>query len=87
MKTMRFSHILFSLAMIAALSLAAIPTTPAYALSDSATQQSTSISTTDNNSPALSMAGVVVCRTRIFWRHGHRISIRVCHRVHRPNAQ
>jgi hypothetical protein len=87
MRKTKLSHLLFGLAMIAALALAAIPASAAYALSDSATQQSTSINAADNNSPALSAAGAVVCRTKIFWRNGHRVSIRVCHRVHRASAQ
>jgi hypothetical protein len=83
MKTIKLSHILFSIAMVAALALAAIPASPAHALSDSAAQQSTSISAADNHSPTLSDASAVVCRTKIFWCHGYRVSIRVCHRVHR----
>jgi hypothetical protein len=88
MKTIKFSYLLFSLAMVAALALAAIPAAPAYALSDSATQQSASIGAADNNSSMLSASGaVIVCRTKVIWRNGHRISIRVCHRVHRPDTQ
>jgi hypothetical protein len=87
MKTIKLAHILFSLTMVAALALAAIPASPAYALSDSATQQSTSINAADNDSSALTAAGVVVCRTKIFWRHGYRVSIRVCHRVHPPSTK
>jgi hypothetical protein len=30
---------------------------------------------------------VVVCRSRTVWRHGHRITLRVCHRVPRHNTQ
>jgi hypothetical protein len=88
MKRTKLSHLLFGFAMIVALALAAIPAAPAYALSDSATQQSASIGAADNNSPALSASGaVIVCRTKVFWRNGHRVSIRVCHRVHRSAAQ
>jgi hypothetical protein len=72
--------------MVTALVLAAIPTAPAYALSDSAAPQSASIGVADNSSPALSDARTVVCRTRVVWRNGHRVSIRVCHRVPRPAA-
>ena len=87
MKWTKLSHLLFGLAMIAALALAAIPAAPAYALSDSAMLQSTIVSAVDNNSSALSAAGAVICRIKVIWRNGHRISIRVCHRVHRPDTQ
>ncbi len=81
MKTTKLSYLLFSLAMVAALVLAAIPVSPAHALSTSAVQQSTSIAA-DNHSSVLT-AGIVVCRTKVVWRHGHRIAVRVCHKVHR----
>jgi hypothetical protein len=87
MKRTKLSYLLFGFAMIAALVLAAIPSAPVYALSDSATQQSASIGAADNSSTTVSAAGAVVCRTKIFWRNGHRVSIRVCHRVHRAAAQ
>ncbi len=80
MKTTKLSYLLFSLAMVIALVLAAIPVAPAHALSTSAVQQSTSIAA-DNHSPA--PTGLVVCKTKIVWRHGHRIAVRVCHRVPR----
>lgn len=86
MKTTKLSYLLFSLAMVTALVLAALPVAPAHALSASPVQQSASMSAADNNSPVLT-AGVVICRTRIVWRHGHRIAVRVCHRVHRQDAQ
>lgn len=85
MKTTKLSYLLFSLAMVAALVLAAIPTSPAHALSAAPVQQSTSIGAADNHSPVLT-SGIVVCKTRILWRNGHRIAIRVCHRVHRHDA-
>jgi len=86
MKTIKLSHMLFSLAVVAALAFAAIPAAPVYALSDSASQ-TTSIAAADNDSPVLTAGGAVVCRTKVIWRNGHRVSVRVCHRVHRPNAQ
>ena len=86
MKTTKLSYLLFSLAMVTALVLTAIPVAPAHALSDSALQQNTSIQAAVNNSPVLT-ASIVVCRTRIIWRHGHRIAVRVCHKVHRQDAQ
>ena len=86
MKTIKLSHVLFSIAVVTALVLAAIPAAPAYALSSSATQ--TSIAAADNHSPTLTAgAGALVCRTKVVWRHGHRVFIRVCHRVHRPDTQ
>ena len=85
MKTTKLSHLLFSVALIAALVLAAIPSTPVYAMSDSTPQQSTSISAADIASSTLS-AGAVVCRSITFWRNGHRVTVRVCHRVHKDKA-
>lgn len=85
MKTIKLSHMLFSLAVIAALVMAAIPAAPAYALSNSASQTA-SITSADTDSTTLT-AGAVVCRTKVIWRNGHRVSVRVCKRVHRPNAQ
>lgn len=84
MKTSKLSHLLFSLAVIAALMLAAVPMAPVYALSDSAARQSTSIAAADNSSSALTTvsAGAVVCRSWTVWRNGHRVTVRVCHRVH-----
>lgn len=85
MKTIKLSHLLFSLAVVAALMMAAVPAAPAYALSNSASQI-TSIAAADNDSTVLT-AGAVVCRSTTIWRNGHRVTIRVCHRVHRPNAK
>ena len=82
MKTSKLSHLLFSLAVIAALMLAAVPMAPVYALSDSAARQSTSIAAADNSSSALTATSTVVCRSWTVWRNGHRVTIRVCHRVH-----
>ncbi len=82
MKTTKLSYLLFSLAMVTALVLAAIPVSPAHALSASAAQPGISIGTADNPSTVLT-TGIVVCKDRIVWRHGHRIAIRVCHKVPR----
>lgn len=82
MKTTKLPYLLFSFAMVAALVLAAIPMAPAHALSVSAPQQSTSLNAAISSSPVLT-SGVVICRTRIVWHHGHRIVRRICHRVHR----
>ncbi len=81
MKTTKFPYLLFSLAMVTALILAALPVSPAHALSASAVQQSTSIAA-DNHSSVLT-AGIVVCKTKVMWRHGHRIAVRICHKVPR----
>jgi hypothetical protein len=86
MKTVKLSHLLFSLAVIAALVAAAIPAAPAYALSDS-TPQTVSLTATDDASAALTAASAVVCVKKVVWRDGHRVVIRVCRRVHRPNTQ
>jgi hypothetical protein len=81
MKTKKLSHIVFGLVLIAALMLAAIPMASAHALSDTAAQQSTSIGAADGSSFTLT-AGAVVCRSWTVWRNGHRVTVRVCHRVH-----
>jgi len=81
MKTIKLSHLLFSLAVIAALVAAAVPAAPAYAMIPASTQAS--ISAADNDSPA----DAIVCRRVVKWRHGHRVFIRVCHRVDRPGGQ
>jgi hypothetical protein len=83
MKTIKLPQLLFSLAMIAALVMAAIPAAPAYALTKSASQ-TTSITAAGADAPVVS-PGAVLCRTKVIWRDGKRISIRVCHRVHRPH--
>ena len=86
MKTIKFSHVLVSFAVIAALALAAVPIAPAHAMSASLASQTTSLSaTTGNHAPVLT-SGAVVCRSITVWRHGHRITLRVCHRVLRQNA-
>lgn len=85
MKTPKLSHLLFSVALIAALVVAAVPSTPVYAMSDSVLQQNASISAADVPSTTLS-AGAVVCRSITVWRNGHRVTVRVCHRVHKDKA-
>jgi len=82
MKTTKLSHVFFVFAVIAALVLAAVPITPAHALSTSPAAQGTSITSTAQSSLAPA-ASVLVCRSATFWRHGHRITVRVCHRVHK----
>jgi hypothetical protein len=82
MKNIKTSHILFSLALIAVLTLAAIPAAPAYALSASATNPM--IAANQVSAPALASNGVIVCRTVIRWHNGHRVAVRLCHRVEKP---
>ena len=81
MKPIKLSHLLFSLAVISALVLAAIPAAPVYALSASASDQ-TSISAVDADAPA----NAVVCKKVVKWRDGHRVVLRVCRRVPRHGA-
>jgi hypothetical protein len=85
MKTTKLSHLLFSIAVIAALVFGAFPMAPAYAMSSAPSTHTTSLSATGDDSPVLA-SGVVVCRSITFWRNGHRITVRVCHRVHRHDA-
>ena len=82
MNKIKTSHILFSLALIAALTLAAVPA-PAYALSASASS-SPLIAANQASAPALAANGIWVCRTVIVWHNGHRIAVRRCHRVEKP---
>ena len=85
MKTIKLSYVLFSFALIAALMLSAVPMAPAHAMSASPAQ--TTSLTAASSSGATLTSGVVVCRSRTVWRHGHRITLRVCHRVPRHNTQ
>ena len=85
MKTTKYSHLLFSLDLIAALVVAAIPSTPVYAMAAATPQQSTSIGAADSALSTLA-AGAVVCRSITFWRNGYRVTVRVCHRVHRASV-
>ena len=72
MKTIKLSHVLFSLALIAALALAVIPV-PVFALSASATAPASGTS--------LTASGGLVCHSVVVWHHGHRTVVRRCHRV------
>ena len=83
MNKIKFSHILFSLALIAALTLAAAPA-PAYALSASSTN--TVAATYQSNTPVLAPNSILVCRTIIEWHKGHRIVVRRCHKVQKSAA-
>lgn len=86
MKTIKLSHLLFSLAVIAALVMAAIPAAPAYAMAPDSTPTSLTAAHAGQVVSA-AVVGVVVCRNKVIWRDGHRISIRVCKVVHRHNPQ
>ncbi|MFN8462189.1 MAG: hypothetical protein U0X93_10520 [Anaerolineales bacterium] len=86
MKTIKLSQLLFSLAVIAALVMAAIPAAPAYAMAPDSTPTSLSAASTGQVAPA-AIVGVVVCKNKTIWRDGHRITIRVCKVVHRHNPQ
>jgi hypothetical protein len=85
MNMIKLSHLLFSVAWIAALFAAAVPSTPVYAMSESARQPNTSIRAADIASSTLS-GGAVLCRSITFWRNGHRVTVWVCHRVHKEKA-
>ena len=82
MNPLKLSHLLFSLAVITALVMAAVPAAPAYALTGSASDQ-TSISAAGADAPS----AAVVCKKVTKWRDGHRITVRVCHRVRPPRPE
>ena len=81
MKNKQLSTVLFSLALIAALTLAAFPA-PAYALSASAHVSSApSIQAAGLvNAPALAVSTNLVCHRVVIWRHGVRIVVWRCHK-------
>jgi len=80
MKNIKISHILFSLALIAALGLAALPMAPAHALS-AGSSAAPALVANQYAAPTLVSPNVLVCRSIIVWRHGHRVVVRRCHRV------
>ena len=82
MKPTKLSHLLFSLAVVTALVLAAIPMAPVHAMGASSSSQAAAPSVSDD-APASIQPRAVVCHSVTFWRHGHRVTIRVCHRVPR----
>lgn len=84
MKPTKLFHVLFSLTVIAALVFAAMPVTPAHAMPASSAQ-TISLASTGSHSVSLT-SHIVVCRSVTVWRHHHRVTIRVCHRVHRHDA-
>ena len=80
----RFFQILFSLAVIAALTLALAPA-PVYALSASSTNVSISGSVTGQVGAPELPPSVLICRKVITWHNGHIIIIRACRWVDRTN--
>jgi hypothetical protein len=91
MKNIKLSHLIFSLALIAALTVAAVPA-PVHALAGSSASAAsiaganTGIVASQSSVTAASRT-VWVCRPVVVWRHGHRFVLRQCHRVVRPLAQ
>lgn len=77
MKTNKFFNLFFSLVMIAALIVAAVPAVSAHALTPSQTQISSTSAAPD----------AVVCVRKTVWHNGHRVVIRVCHKVHKSDAE
>jgi len=79
MNKIKFTHIVFNLALIAALAIAAIPIVPAHALSNSS---STAVTVEKPaNATILAPATGVVCKSVVIWRNGHRTVVRRCHKV------
>lgn len=86
MKTIKFPHLLFSLAVIAALVITALPAAPAYAMAPDSTHAS--LTATHSDQAALtSGVSAIVCWNKVVWRDGHRVVIRVCKRVHRHSPE
>ena len=82
MNKIKFSHIVFSLALIAALAVASLPMAPAFALS---TSSATAMAVGNQvNNTVLAPNTAVVCRSITVWRNGHRIVVRTCHKVTKP---
>ena len=80
MNKIKFSHIVFSLALIAALAFATIPMAPVHALSNS------SASTAVSEKQAEPLDHGVVCKNVIIWHNGHRVVVRICQKVTKPTA-
>ena len=77
----KLTYILFSLAVIGALLIAAVPA-PVFALSGS---PSVSASAGAQLTAGLPTApSYIVCRSVAFWRFGHWVVIRFCHRGPNP---
>jgi hypothetical protein len=88
MKPIKLSHILFSLALIAALTIAAVPA-PVHALAASsagAASTGNTIAANQSNAPIVAANSTWVCKSVVVWRHGHRIVVRKCHKAEKPAA-
>jgi hypothetical protein len=84
MNKINISGIVFSLALIAALAFAVVPMSPAHALSNSAVD---TVMTNANHVETTILAPNtgVVCKSVVVWRNGHRIVLRVCHKIEKPS--
>ena len=85
MKNIKVSHVLFSLALIAALGLALVPMAPVHALS-AASVTTPMLAENQGTGPAFSASNALVCRSIVVWRHGHRIVLRKCHKLTNTSA-
>ena len=81
MNKINFSYILFSLALIAAIALAVVPMASAHALSSS-----TANTVITGANQVLTPNNGVVCKSFTVWRNGHRIVVRVCHKIEKPSS-
>jgi hypothetical protein len=79
MKTIKLPQILFSLAMIAVIVFAALPVSSAHALSNSSTTPV--LASASAGGAGAVIGNIVVCKNVTVWRNGHRVTVRVCHRV------
>jgi hypothetical protein len=75
------ARILFSLAVIAALLIAAIPA-PAFALPSAPSASAGGFTQLTASTPT--QGSFFVCRSVVVWRFGHRVVIRLCHRGLNP---
>jgi hypothetical protein len=84
MNKIKFSHIVFTLALIAAFAVASVPLAPAHALSNS----SANVAAFEKQFDTLAFAphSAVVCKSVTIWRNGHRIVVRRCYKVTKPTS-
>ena len=82
MNKIKFSHLVFSVSLIAALALAVFPAAPAHALSSSATRPVLTANHVD--ATVLTPQSGPACRRIVVWINGHRTVIRRCHKVANP---
>jgi hypothetical protein len=78
----KLTHILFSLAVVAALVLTAVPA-PVFALSAAPTTSATTATQLTAGVP--NPDSLLVCHSFFVWRHGHRVLVRICHRTLNPS--